>query len=378
MRLKSYFAGTVEGALNLARQELGPDAMLLDSRRTGAESRHLGECEVICAVLPPKLPASVISADENTFPELPGLRAPGIDRLSQEVSELKRYMERMAVTINRSNRGAANLRARPELAEISARLSTSDLDPALAQEIVAIIAERTEDDTELEASLAAEIEKLIAVDPRLGVAGAKRNVAAMVGPPGSGKTTCLVKLAASFGLAKRKPTQILSLDTYRIAAADQLRSYAAILGVGFQVVETPAALAQALDECRNKELILIDTPGFAKDEMDEAQEIARFLSTHPEIDPHLVLSACTKSRDLQRIAASYSVFRPAKLIFSRIDETATFGPLASLSAQIKLPVSFLSIGQRIPEDFEPAKKRRLADLVLGHAGRRAEASVAAA
>src|SRR5271165_605405 len=116
MRLKSYFAATVEAALNLARQELGPDAMLVDSRRTGLESRHLGEYEVVCAVFPATSPAAasapssapaspptaVLSSSANSQGPIPGpaFRAQSIDRLSQEVSELKRYMERMATTMS--------------------------------------------------------------------------------------------------------------------------------------------------------------------------------------------------------------------------------------------------------------------------------------
>src|ERR1039457_3681020 len=93
-------------------------------------------------------------------------------------------------------------------------------------------------------------------------------IVALVGPPGSGKTTTLVKLAVNYRLASRCPVLLLSMDTYRVAAAEQLRCYAAILGVGFQVLETITALAQAIEENRGKELIFIDTPGFGFSDMD--------------------------------------------------------------------------------------------------------------
>ena len=365
MRLKSFFAATVEAGMNMARQELGSEAMLVDSRRTSLESRHLGEYEVVCALFHPKTAASPAS-DEAAPPAFPpnGFRAPSLDKLSQEVSDLKRYMEKMATTLTQSGAGFANLRANPELAEVFAILTASEVDPSIAHDIVARIGQIAGADSNIPALLDREVDKLLTVDARLGRTGARQAIAAVVGPPGAGKTTCLVKLAAQYGLATRRPTQILTLDTYRVAAAEQLRSYAAILGIGFQVVETPLALAQALEEHRQKDLILIDTPGFGKHDMEDASDLAKFFAAHADIDTHLVLPASMKSADLQRTAAAYRKFHPAKLIFTKLDETGTFGPILNLVVSVGKPVSFLSYGQQIPEDFEGAEKSTLIELIL--------------
>jgi flagellar biosynthesis protein FlhF len=187
---------------------------------------------------------------------------------------------------------------------------------------------------------------------------------ALVGPPGAGKTSALVKLAVQYGITSRKPSQILTVDTYRIAAADELRSYAAILGIGCQVLDTTAALAQALEEHRQKDLILIDTPGLCRAEMDGYQDLAQFLSTYPGMDTHLVLPASMRTCDLKRVAEQYAIFKPSKLLFTRVDETQTFGPILSQSVRMNLPISFLSGGQGIPEDLEPATPDRILDLIL--------------
>lgn len=365
MRLKSYFASTIEAAMNLARQELGPEAMLVDSRRTGPESWHVGEYEVVCALFQAKTTATpALEKPVTTIFPPTGFRAPSLDKLSQEVSDLKRYMEKMATTLTQSGAGFANLRANPELAEIFAILTSSDVDSAIAHDIVTRIGNNSSPDANLPALLDREIDKLLAVDGRLGRTGARQAVVALVGPPGAGKTTCLVKLAAQYGLATRRPTQILTLDTYRIAAAEQLRSYAAILGIGFQVVENTLALAQALEEHRQKDLILIDTPGFGRHDVEDAAEMAKFFSTHPTIDTHLVLPACVKSVDLKRTASAYEKFRPSKLLFTKLDETGTFGPILNLVVSLGKPVSFLSYGQQIPEDFGCAEKSKLVELIL--------------
>jgi flagellar biosynthesis protein FlhF len=174
-----------------------------------------------------------------------------------------------------------------------------------------------------------------------------------------------VKLAVQYGLAARKTVQVLTTDTYRIAAAEELRSYAAILGIGYQVLETAGALAQAIDEHRQKDLILIDTPGLCRSEMEASEDLAKLLASHPGVDTHLVLPASMRAADLCRVSGQYSIFHPRKLLFTRMDETETFGPIVSSSIRMGLPVSFFSRGQRIPEDLEAATPDLLLDLVLG-------------
>ena len=231
---------------------------------------------------------------------------------------------------------------------LHARLLDQDLDPALVQAV----------------SQGTPLEDLFQVDATLGRPGITRAVVALVGPPGAGKTTALVKLAAQFGLVSHKPVQILTTDVFRIAAADQLRSLAAILGIGFDVAETPGALAQLLEEHRSKELIFVDTPGLARADMEDAEDLAQFLATHPEMDTHLVVPASMRSADLDRIIDRYAVFAPRKLLFTRLDETSRFGALVSQAHRRSLPLSFFTTGQQIPEDLEPAEKSRLVELIL--------------
>ncbi len=371
MRIKSYFSRTVEDAMAQASQELGADAILVNSRKAPAETRHLGEYEVVFATeAPGDAPAG--------FGALASMSAPASDRLTAEVGDLKRELEGMRRTLLRTALPPASwMGASPDLPDVYGALIASEIPSELAREIVQAAERRapTPQPTELRKAVAEELESRIAVQPVLGRGESRPRIAALVGPPGSGKTTTLVKLAVNYGLAARRPVLLLSMDTYRVAAADQLRSYAAILGVGFQVLETLSGLAQAIEESRSKDLILIDTPGFSFGDMDVAGPLARFLSSRTDIDTQLVLPASMKSGDITRVAQAFDAFGPQRLVFTKLDETGSFGPILAEVVRSAKPLSFFATGQRIPEDLETASRGRLVELVLS--GQAAAARTAA-
>jgi flagellar biosynthesis protein FlhF len=380
MKIKSYFARTVEDAMAMARHEMGSEAMLVNSRKAPPETRGRGEYEVVFADLQEdgRPPAETAGGAQ------PPSRQPSGDRLSTEVAELKRELEEMRRTLTRSAFAPSQwLASSPDISEAYAALTANEVGPELAREIVQAAATRAaaprpplargagraEADV-FPHALAEELESRITAEPLLGKGEVRPRIVALVGPPGAGKTTTLVKLAVNYGLAARRPALLLSMDTYRVAAADQLRSYAAILGVGFQVLETVAALAQAIEEHRGKDLLLIDTPGFGFGDMDHAGGLARFLAGRGDVDAQLVLSSSMKSADLTRVVDSFEVFRPQRLLFTRLDETASFGPILNEAARTGKPLSFFGTGQRIPEDLETASRSRVSELVLtGHRSR---------
>jgi flagellar biosynthesis protein FlhF len=244
--------------------------------------------------------------------------------------------------------------------------------PQLALDVVQAAAARTGGtgvceglDPRSYGAVAEEMQSRIQIEAALGAGEALPRITALVGPPGAGKTTTLVKLAVNYGLAARRPVLVLSTDTYRIGAADQLRSYSAILGVGFQVLDTVSSLAQSIEENRGKELILIDTAGLALADLENSAALARFLSTRKDIDRQLVLSSSMKPADLTRVIDAYEIFRPRSLLFTKLDETNSLGPIFNEAVRTRKPLSFFTAGQRIPEDLETASHRRLIETILG-------------
>jgi flagellar biosynthesis protein FlhF len=351
MKLKSFFADSVEEAIGLARREMGPDAMLVDSKRSGAEARHLGAYEVVCA--------SDSGSDAQPGPPVPARTqtGPAVEKLVAEVSDLKQQMQRLCQSLTRCSTGMAGVASDPDLSAAFTALTEAELEADLVYEVVSRI-----DLPFTAGALRDQLRSLIRVEPRLGRATSVRRIIALVGPPGAGKTSALVKLAIEHGIKARKRIQFLSLDTYRIAAAEALQSYAAILGAGCQVLESVDALAGALADHRQADLVLIDTPGLSRNEMDE--DLAQAIAQAPDLDIHLVLPASMRTSDLKLTAEQYSIFKPSKLLFTRLDETRTFGPILGLSVRMNLPLSFLSTGQRIPEDLQAATDELLLGLLL--------------
>jgi len=355
MRIKSFYANTVEGAVAQARRELGAEAMLVESRKAPLEARHLGEYEVVCALVPEAEPARPQSAEDSGAQDA---------RLARELAEMRRQLDLMGKTITRSAwSGARWPSASPEMSEWHARLMATDMEGELVHQILDAAERRAAPELSgLEAAILAEIEQRILVDGTLAGAHGPR-VVALAGPPGAGKTTMLAKLAVTCGLAARRPLALVSMDDFRVAGADQLRSYATILGAGFQALDSVGALAQALDEYQGKRLVLIDTPGYGPHDMDRAADLARFLSTRADIATHIVLTASMKSADLTHVAERFDIFRPSSLLFTRLDETAGFGTAFSLSVRQGKPISFLGTGQEIPDDVAPATKERILSLL---------------
>jgi len=203
-----------------------------------------------------------------------------------------------------------------------------------------------------------ELASRFSVAPELG------RISALVGPPGSGKTTTVIKLAVKQGLAAGRPVRLISADTQRLGAAEQIRSYAAAFQLPFQAVDGIAALAQAIAAAPDKALVLIDTPGSSARMLQDGSGLAAYLSRRQEIDTHLVLTASMRLTDLYRAAALYSSFRPSKLIFTRLDETSSMVSVFCVAARRGLPVSFLAGGQSVPEDLEPADRAVIAQSLV--------------
>ena len=190
-----------------------------------------------------------------------------------------------------------------------------------------------------------------------------------IGPTGVGKTTTIAKIASKFCVEEKKKIALLTADTYRIAAAEQLRTYANILEVPFRVIYTPEEIVQAVEELKEFDYILIDTSGHAHQNEDQKNAVGALIhATGDDIEKEtfLVVSATTKYRDLIGIADAYKEMTNYKIIFTKLDETTALGNLYNLRLYTGAPLSYVTCGQNVPDDMLPFNPQSTVKQILSN------------
>ncbi len=193
---------------------------------------------------------------------------------------------------------------------------------------------------------------------------------ALVGPTGVGKTTTVAKLAARLKLDMGQRVGLITADTYRIAAVEQLRTYAGIIGLPLEVVSTPAEMGQALERMKHLDAVVIDTAGRSPRSADRLDELAALLAVARPNETHLVLASTSSQRTLLHAAERFAGVETDRLIFTKLDEAVSYGGLLNVVAEIGRPVSYVTTGQEVPHQIEVCDAHRLAGLVMGAAGAR--------
>ncbi len=201
----------------------------------------------------------------------------------------------------------------------------------------------------------------------MGVTQGKARFVFFIGPTGVGKTTTIAKLASKLKLDRKLNVALLTADTYRIAAVDQLKTYAEILNVPLKVVYSDTELKDAYEEMKNYDIVLIDTAGRSHRDKQQREDIEKLISAVPaeERDIFLVLSITTKYSDLIRITQSYSEIAEYRLIFTKLDETDTLGNIFNVKLLTGAPLSYATFGQKVPNDISRLDAQMIAKQLLG-------------
>lgn len=189
-----------------------------------------------------------------------------------------------------------------------------------------------------------------------------------IGPTGVGKTTTIAKLASKYTVDEKMKVALFTTDTYRIAAAEQLRTYANILEVPFRVIYTVEEMREGIEEFRKFDYILVDTTGHShqnEEQQDAMKEIIHAVDESLEKEIYLVVSATTKYKDLINIADNYSAITDYKLIFTKLDETTSLGNLFNLKLYTKAQMSYVTCGQNVPDDIEEFNPQKTVKTLLG-------------
>lgn len=194
------------------------------------------------------------------------------------------------------------------------------------------------------------------------------NIVFFVGPTGVGKTTTVAKIASKLKLEEKKKIALLTTDTYRIAATEQLHTYAEILDVPFKVIYTPEELKEAKEEFRDYDMILVDTAGHSPSNQEQHNDLKRFIDSVEEEEAknlYLVVSATTKYKDLLKIVDSYEDYQDVKIIFTKLDETMTLGNILNVRMYTNAELSYVTCGQNVPDDISLLDAQKIVRKLLG-------------
>ena len=263
------------------------------------------------------------------------------------------------------------------LAGAYATLIGQELSRDLADQVVSELETTLEssvrrDPVQVRAAVLEQLAGLIPTEESIGWAsprdGRPRTIA-FVGPTGVGKTTTLAKIAATLVLREKLSVGLVTADTYRISAVDQLKTYADILGARIEVAADPQGMREAMRRCGDLDAVLVDTPGRSQNDADRLAELRGLMDAAQPHETHLVLSGTASERVLLREAEAFSRLGPDRVVLTKLDEAVAFGMLVSVVRRIGRRISWVTTGQEVPRDVEHATGARLASLVLGGAVR---------
>ena len=390
MNIKRVVAGDMRSALRLVRETVGPDAVILSNRETQegveviaavdfdeslltqAESREelvdIGVADSVEQPVPETEPEPQHTEYERIVQQLQE-RPPSIepvheapshraakeidDSVSTELKDLRELLETQLASLAWNDLN----RRRPVRARVLRQFAKLRIDPDLAQELADALPGGKGNADDWRVPFRMLTERIPVARRELSEAG---QVFAIVGPTGVGKTTSIAKIAARFVLKHgAHALGIVSTDTYRVGAREQLLTFARILGVPLNVAENADELRDVLDSLKSKKLVLVDTAGMSQRDVRLAQQFATLKLAGHAIHPVLAVSAATERATLTEIYEAFKAVGPKALIVTKIDEATTLGPVFSLAVRSELPIAYLSDGQRVPEDIHLAGPKRL-------------------
>lgn len=407
MRIKKYVAKNMREALIQIKDELGEEAIILKTRKLPKKVFGLGnqdEVEVTAAIdeeaakpqnfQPIKInnpgvynrprSSSIVDVNRPDAPEVrpwkPPVAAPPLKtdmlakrvenkqspddliELKQNVNELKSIVS----TILKKESAQVAEEFSGSLAQVYRKLINAEIKEAVARQLAKNCSsiDLMLSESQAEKKIIASLTEAFPVSGPLKLKKDGPVIVVFVGPTGAGKTTTLAKLAAHCCVNKHKNVSIITADTYRIAAIEQIRMFADIVKVGLQVIFSPEEVPDALAACSDNDIVFVDTAGRSQRNTEHMGDLSALIeSLHPD-EIHLVLSATTKDSDLSDMIQRYKNIKINRLLFTKLDETVRIGNIFNIVHESRIPVSYFTCGQSVPDDIELAQAARFVQQLM--------------
>lgn len=382
----------MQQALDLVRKEFGADASVLHTRElnatglsrlvrgrqievvatAGSDTSSGGGSEVDLAPQVSPTPTQG-PAVESIAPPVDlhvDYRAKYRQDLGQELSSQLGSLHSMVEELCASRTEAVTNEMPRRVFEAYTDLIEADVDEVTARELIDTMqathhAIEQESSSEITARLTELIEQQLTTVGPIRVCEGVRRLVALVGPTGVGKTTTIAKLAANFRLREKKRVGLITVDTYRVAAVEQLRTYADIIDLPMEVVSTPREMREAVARMTDLDLVLIDTAGRSPRDEVQIQELKSMLGEAQADEVHLVLSSTASAKSLRVTAERFQQVGATSLLLTKLDEAMSLGHLLTLTRSCRLPISYLTNGQSVPDDIAVAQSDQLASMLMG-------------
>jgi flagellar biosynthesis protein FlhF len=348
MQVKKYQARTIKEATAKVKDVLGHDAMIISTKKIMGNGKD-GLFEI--AAIPPK---DDISSEYS-------------DLFGEVKSELMSIKE-MLYLVNHCGGYSEKLLLTPGILNLYARMIKNGVNDYYARLFLegsgAFNGHSDDGMNNFKEKVFKEIMQVIKTKDPFDVGDNRRLIAAFIGTTGVGKTTTIAKIAAQLMLKSQKKVGLISIDAYRIGAMEQLKTYADILGIPCFRAFKKKDLLFALKRMEGKNVVLIDTAGQSHYDMSRIEELKRMMTGDMNISTHLLLNVATRESEMNKAAVNFSALNYLSYIFTKTDETERCGSIINQVMKLNLPISYITNGQKVPEDIERADKEKILKLLL--------------
>ncbi len=391
MKIRRYMAKNTQEAILKVKMDLGNEALILNTRKV-KQKGLLGlfakpMVEVLAAIDEYNLTRTAGDtakpaekrAEARETPEKINIdeKEEKIANLENKITSMEDMLQKICMQMQKDDKPVQAQKKEEKLPSSATQLASMFYGNLIKNEVDADIAKKIVDAAAAKLGpgagindMAAQLQSVIAgilgrpetIKP--GVPG-KPSIIIFVGPTGVGKTTTLAKIAANYLLNKKKSIGLITADTYRIAAVEQLKTYGEILGIPVSVVYTAADIKEAVQQHSDKDIVLIDTAGRSHRNKTQFEELKTLITASGADEIYLVLSATTSLRNCKEIFSSYEFLKNYKLIFTKTDETPVQGIILNVKYMTGKNLSYITTGQSVPDDIETANIEKIAKNLTG-------------